>query len=108
MSTAAQKAKKALDTIARDPAAWDAMTSMLNARSLREALVNSRKERGYSQSAVAQRMGVSQSTVSEFETTRYPDPFITTLARYARAIDCRLDIDLLPIPDEPPAKEATP
>lgn len=106
MSAAERKAKKVLDTIARDPAAWAAMTSILNARALRESLVNIRKERGYTQAAVAKRMGVTQATVSELETSRYPDPLITTLARYARAMDCRLDIGVLPPPAEPKGDES--
>lgn len=105
MSAAEKRAKKVLDTIARDPAAWDAMTSLLNARALRDAMVDARKARGMTQAAVAKRMGVTQSTVSELESARYPDPRLTTLQRYARAIDCRFVVDVLPPPEDPTPEE---
>jgi len=106
--TPEQRAIEVLDTIADDPAAWHAMTSILNSRALRESLVNARRERGLTQAMVAERMGVTQPTVSEFETTRYPDPRISTLHRYARAIDCRVDLGILAVPEEPGDTEVGP
>lgn len=43
---------------------------------------------GMSQRDVAEKIGVSQSTISEFE-TEVADPRIQTIARYARAIDAQ-------------------
>ncbi|MFB7128417.1 MULTISPECIES: helix-turn-helix domain-containing protein [unclassified Kitasatospora] len=54
-----------------------------------ETLVVARQKRGLTQREVAQRMGTSQSTVSEFERVG-GDARYSTLQRYARAVDARL------------------
>ncbi|MBD0673047.1 helix-turn-helix domain-containing protein [Streptomyces sp. CBMA156] len=56
-----------------------------------ESLVVARQKRGLTQREVAQRMGTSQSTVSEFERIG-GDARYSTLQRYARAIGARLHI----------------
>ncbi|MGC4784125.1 helix-turn-helix domain-containing protein [Micromonospora zamorensis] len=67
----------------------------LNAKSrLILALVKSRMKRGFSQRRVASRMGTTQSAVSDLE-KGLVDPRLSTLQRYARAINCRLDFTLL-------------
>jgi transcriptional regulator with XRE-family HTH domain len=54
-------------------------------------LVKARKEAGLTQIEVAQMMGVSQPTVSEFERCLGDDgPRIATIQRYARAVDMRI------------------
>ncbi|MEV7777415.1 helix-turn-helix transcriptional regulator [Kitasatospora sp. NPDC088351] len=54
-----------------------------------ETLVVARTKRGLTQREVAQRMGTSQSTVSEFERVG-GDARYSTLQRYARAVGARL------------------
>ncbi|WP_406203207.1 helix-turn-helix domain-containing protein [Kitasatospora sp. NBC_01560] len=54
-----------------------------------ETLVVARKKRGLTQRDVAELMGTSQSTVSEFERLG-GDARYSTLQRYARAVDARL------------------
>lgn len=54
-------------------------------------LVKARKEAGLTQTDVAQMMGVSQATVSEFERCAGDDgPRIATVQRYARAVEMRI------------------
>jgi transcriptional regulator with XRE-family HTH domain len=50
------------------------------------ALVSRRQRLGLSQTAVAARMGTSQSAVARLEAGR-SDPRVSTLARYAAALD---------------------
>ena len=57
--------------------------------SLVETLVVARKKRGLSQRQVAERMGTTQSTVSDFERAG-GDARYSTLQRYARAVDTRM------------------
>lgn len=52
-----------------------------------------RKVRKISQLTVARRMGTTQSAVSELENGG-GDPRLSTLQRYARAIGCRLAVEL--------------
>ncbi|GAA4693941.1 Helix-turn-helix domain-containing protein [Promicromonospora umidemergens] len=54
-------------------------------RSLLHTLVMRRRALGLSQSAVAERMGVSQAVVSLFERAGN-DPHLSTVRRYARAL----------------------
>ncbi|WP_332643281.1 helix-turn-helix domain-containing protein [Aeromicrobium sp.] len=56
-----------------------------------DALVDCRHARGLSQREVAERMGVKQPTVSGFE-NEGSDPRLSTIQRYARAVDCRVKI----------------
>ena len=54
-------------------------------------LVKARKEAGLTQTDVAEAMGVSQVTVSEFERCVGKDgPRIATIQRYARAVEMRI------------------
>jgi DNA-binding XRE family transcriptional regulator len=79
---ATKRAKKALDTIIRDDQAWGAMLSLTYSRGLRDDIVMRRLQLGMTQTELAQRMGVTQATVAEFETCDYPDPHLSTLRRY--------------------------
>lgn len=58
------------------------------------AMVAYRKRKKRSQTAVANGMGTTQSAISEFESGA-SDPRFSTLDRYATAIGCRLQIELL-------------
>jgi ribosome-binding protein aMBF1 (putative translation factor) len=60
---------------------------------LMDALAAQRAELGLSQREVAQRMGTSQSAVSELERLE-ADPRVSTLQRYARALGGRLRFDV--------------
>lgn len=58
-------------------------------------LVVIRKANGMTQEQVADAMQTTQSAVSDIE-SRANDPRLSTLQRYASAIDCRLQIRLVP------------
>ena len=66
--------------------------------SIVDRLVGLRHLRQLSQTAVAARMGVRQPTVSGFE-TEDSDPRLSTLQRYARAVEAKLRLVLV-IPNE--------
>lgn len=61
--SATNRAKKALETIVRFEAAWGA--------SVRDEFVVARLRAGLTQKEVADRAGVTQATIAEFETTRW-------------------------------------
>jgi len=63
-----------------------ANTDMGRRIGLIESLVALRKRVGLTQGQLARRMGVSQSTVSGFE-TEGSDPRLSTVQRYARAVE---------------------
>lgn len=56
-----------------------------------DRLVGFRKALRLTQAEVARRMGVKQPTVSGFE-TEVSDPRLSTLQRYARAVEARIEI----------------
>ncbi|MBE6482999.1 MAG: XRE family transcriptional regulator [Actinomyces ruminicola] len=63
--------------------------------SLLDSLVDRRRTLGLSQKTVAERMETTQSTISEFEHGA-TDPFLSTLQRYARAVDAELAVTVKP------------
>ncbi|MEV0534953.1 helix-turn-helix transcriptional regulator [Kitasatospora sp. NPDC050463] len=80
------------DLLDLDPDDPRVAASLADARAyaeLVETLVVARKKRGLTQRDVAELMGTSQSTVSEFERVG-GDARYSTLQRYARAVDARL------------------
>jgi transcriptional regulator with XRE-family HTH domain len=65
-----------------------------------------RRRRGLSQAQLAERAGVSQSVVSDYERGRR-DPTLTTLRRLVEATGERLRVDsALPASDLPPPRDA--
>lgn len=54
-------------------------------------LVDSREAQGLTQKQVAERLGISQPAVAQFEKSTY-SPSITTIIAYATAIDVKLDL----------------
>lgn len=81
------------DRIATDPGFKGTLEDAEEARRLIDSLIALRKQSQLSQVEVARRMGVRQPTVSGFE--KEPnDPRLSTLQRYARAVDARLCLTL--------------
>lgn len=74
-----------------DPAYRAAFEDAANAHRALATLVMIRKAKRLTQKIVARRMGVEQPAVSQFEKTT-GDPRLSTLQRYARAVECRLDL----------------
>lgn len=61
---------------------------------MRQQLIELRKRHGLSQDTVAERMGVTQSAVSQFE--RYDaNPTLSTIRRYAMAVGARLRTEVI-------------
>ena len=67
---------------------------------LLEALLECRKFSKLSQSDVAKRMKTTQSAISELE-SQGEDPHLSTLQRYARAVECRLMVRIEADPMSP-------
>jgi DNA-binding XRE family transcriptional regulator len=59
-----------------------------------ESMRATRRRSGLDQSAVAEAMGTTQSAVSDLENGRV-DPRLSTLQRYARALDAAISVDLI-------------
>lgn len=72
---------------------------MAERRRLLGELVATRQELGWSQTAVAARMGTSQSAVARLETGT-TDVRLSTLERYAAAVGRRIDWRLTALPYE--------
>jgi transcriptional regulator with XRE-family HTH domain len=76
-----------------DPSFRAAFEDAQTRSSLFIQLVRQRHSRGLSQAIVAERMGTTQSAVSELEGGD-TDPRLSTLQRYSRALGCRLHVFL--------------
>lgn len=68
-----------------------AREEILDRHAILDALVAMRKTAGVTQEQMAERMSISQPTVSEFESEQ-SDPKLSTLQRYARALGARIDV----------------
>lgn len=72
-----------------DPKFAAAYEDVQERHAILDKLVKCRKQAGLTQTEVAKRMGVSQPTVSGFE-TEGSDPRLSTLQRYARAVQATI------------------
>ncbi len=68
-------------------------------------MIEARRAAGLTQTEIAIRMGTSQSVVARLEKARHM-PTFEMIARYAAAIERRLDIHLVPSGGEQGASEA--
>ena len=66
-------------------------------------MIEARQATGLTQAEIAARMGTSQSVVARLENARHM-PTFELVARYAAAIDRRLDITLVPSDSQRPAR----
>lgn len=81
------------DAQTSDPQFRAAYEDANNLQEILDSLVKLRKALNLSQTAVAERMGVRQPTVSGFE-TETSDPRLSTLQRYARAVEARIRLSI--------------
>ncbi|MGV0787669.1 helix-turn-helix transcriptional regulator [Mycolicibacterium sp. XJ2] len=81
------------EAIEADTSFGDALQDAEEARRLVDSLIAIRKQRRLTQVQLADRMGVRQPTISGFE-KEPSDPKLSTLQRYARALDIRLRVVL--------------
>lgn len=98
------KVEGLLNQIKKIDGGWQEMLDLLYVRSVRKSLIERRWELGLTQGDLAKRLGISQAAVAEFETDPYPDPRMSTLARYACALDLELRPSLI-CPPTPPEEE---
>lgn len=82
-----------VDEALKEPTFGAAYEDALDAHRILDSLVALRRALKFSQTTVAERMGVRQPTVSGFE-TEGSDPRLSTLQRYARAVEARLKVSL--------------
>lgn len=59
-------------------------------------MLKARARAGLTQDAVAQRMGTTKSAVSRLESAHRHAPSMATLKRYALAVECELQVRLVP------------
>jgi transcriptional regulator with XRE-family HTH domain len=72
-----------------DPLYRASLEDALQRHGLIDSLISCRKSLGLSQTEVANRMGIKQPSISGFE-TEGSDPRLSTIQRYARAVDSRI------------------
>lgn len=86
-----------------DPEFVESLRSAEDRTRLRATLLERRKSIGASQTDVAERMGTTQSHISDFENGA-SDPFLSTYQRYARSVGLRLMLTLDARPAVRPVK----
>jgi DNA-binding XRE family transcriptional regulator len=59
-------------------------------------MLKARSRAGLTQDAVAERMGTTKSAISRLESAGKHAPSLSTLKRYATAVDCELQVKLVP------------
>lgn len=82
-----------------NPAAKVAYDALEEEYSAISAFLNARKAAGLTQEEIANRMGTTKSAISRLESSLGNgriSPSLATLRRYAAAMDCRLELKLLP------------
>lgn len=89
-----------LEQIEDIPGGWGTMMAILQGRGIRNTLVDARRQKGITQKQLAELMDVPQSRISELENERWPDPKISTLARWAHALDLELNPSVYTRPPE--------
>lgn len=97
MGTSAPRSKFAAfrAQLLQNPAIRAAYEDARTRNDLIDALVRRRRMLGFDQTQVARTMGVGQPTVSGFE-TEGSDPTLSTLQRYARAVDASICVEVVP------------
>ena len=65
---------------------------IIDSKLLRLELAEMRKDKGLTQSQVAERSGLSKSTISNIECGEEKGVTLNSIMKYARAIDCSLFI----------------
>lgn len=59
-------------------------------------MLKARSRAGFTQDAVAERMGTTKSAISRLESAGKHAPSLATLKRYAMAVGCELQVRLVP------------
>lgn len=89
-----ERVKPLLDKIHAIDGGWEAMLDILHRRSIQKQLRETRIIKGLTQADVAKRMDIKQSMLSEMENARYPDYRLSTLRRWALALEVHMEWQL--------------
>jgi DNA-binding XRE family transcriptional regulator len=91
--------QKMLDDDLKDPEFQKAYKALEDEFSTLDALLTARRQAGMTQEQVASRMGVSQPSLARVEASlgsHRHSPSLEMLRKYAAAVNCRLEIKLVP------------
>lgn len=90
------KVKKHLSEIMAIEGGWDLALDIIYRRGIVRVLRETRISQGLSQEDLAKRLGITQASVAQFETERFPDFRMTTISSYAHALGLEWDISVRP------------
>jgi DNA-binding XRE family transcriptional regulator len=97
----ARDRKAERDRVQRIPGYAEARQQAAGEFRLLRQLLDARKRAGLTQEEVATRMGTTRSAISRLEASRKHLPELTTLRRYADALGCDVEINLVPRTSQP-------
>ena len=102
-----------VDRIRTDPAHRDEVEALLTEIGLRQDLIALREERGLTQVALAERVGVTQPTIAKLESDKTRNIELRTLVKVVAALGARVRIaleksDARPKATEKPSPAAAP
>lgn len=93
--------KNLLNKVRKVDGGWEIMLNILERRAYRNMLVDRRKELGMTQEELAKKLDITQPAVAQFENELYPDPRLSTLRRYATALELKVRHDVVADPVYP-------
>ncbi len=64
-------------------------------KNIANTIAAARKRRGYTQSETARRAGISRQHMSHIENSKDENPRLATLAKIAKALNCRLVVEFV-------------
>lgn len=86
-----KKVKKLLDKVHDLDDGWETVRQIMQTWELIYSLKQERLRQGLSRKHVAEELGWSEERVAQFEDARYPDPHLSTLAKYAFVLGLTLN-----------------
>ncbi|MFI4957170.1 MAG: helix-turn-helix domain-containing protein [Gammaproteobacteria bacterium] len=86
------------EKLMKDPKDKALYASLESEYKLLEQMIEARLAAGLSQNDVAERMGTRKSNISRLENSclQNPSPNLSTLKKYAAAVNCHIEINLVP------------
>jgi len=88
--------KKFLEKVSRRRGFSEAYEALEAEYTLAHEMLAARARAGLTQEAVAVRMGTTKSAISRLEAAGKHAPSVASLKRYAAAVGCTLNIELIP------------
>jgi len=88
--------KAFLEKAARRKGFTEAYDALALEYQLADQMLKARARAGLTQDAVAERMGTTKSAISRLESAGKHAPSLATLKRYAQAVNCELQVKLVP------------